>query len=160
MRELLLKKASEEHIKLVKIEPTSLEVHVALANVYVMLTGLYLDFLNAEKQSGDNLKQKYRKMAEKAIEEFKILNDYAPDDPWVHMQLAFSYHDLGMPQDEIKEYEAILQLCPNDYDTLLKLGRLYFQQGYNSKGLQVYEALRCRDGQKAEQLIDFYGECA
>ena len=168
MRELLFLSAADEHIKLVKAEPTSLEVHVALANVYVMLTGLYLEFRDAEKDSGEQwtlserhskmIEEKYRNMAEKAIEEFKILSDYAPEDPWVHMQLAYSYHDLGMPQEEIKEYETILQFCPSDNDTLFKLGVLYFQQGYNSKGLKVYEALKRRDGSKAEQLIEFYGE--
>ena len=61
-------------------------------------------------------------------------------------------------QQEIKEYESILQLCPSDNDTLFKLGVLYFQQGFNSKGLKVYEALKQHDGQKAEQLINFYGE--
>jgi tetratricopeptide (TPR) repeat protein len=168
MRELLFLSAADEHIQLVKMEPTSLEVHVALANVYVMLTGLYLEFRDAEKDSGEQwtlseryskiLEEKYRNMAEKAIEEFKILKDYAPEDPWVHMQLAYSYHDLGMPKEEIREYEAILQLCPGDNDTLFKLGVLYFQQGYNSKGLKVYDALKRRDNSKATQLIEFYGE--
>ena len=155
MRELMFLKAAEEHIKLVKMEPINLEVHVALANIYVMLTALYLEFLRADKkwtfyeQYYSVLEQKHRKMAEKAIEEFKILSDYAPDDPWVHQQLAYSYHDLGMPQEEIKEYETILELCPNDYDTLLKLGTLYFQQGHNSKGLKIYDLLQHRDRQKA-----------
>jgi tetratricopeptide (TPR) repeat protein len=168
MREILFLSAAEEHIKLVKTEPTSLEVHVALANVYVVLTSLYREFREADKnaeghlslseQHSKMLEEKYRNMAEKAIEEFKILSDYAPDDPWVHMQLAYSYHDLGMPLEEIKEYEAILQLCPSDNETLFKLGVLYFQQGFNSKGLKIYEALQRRDGQKAIQLIHFYGE--
>jgi len=167
MRELLLLTSVEEHIKLVKFEPTDLEVHAALANSYVMLSGLYINpnhpemFEDERLLSGEKvrelLKGKFRATAERAIEEFKILNDYAPHDPWVHLQLAYSYHDLGMPEEEIREYEAVLELCPDDKDTLFKLGVLYFQQGQNAKGLQVYDELKSCNYKKAEQLITYYG---
>ena len=102
-------------------------------------------------------KQKFRSIAERAIEEFKILSDYAPEDPWVHAQLAYSYRDLQMPKEEIREYETILQLCPEDKETLFKLGKLYFEQGQNAKGLQVYETLKRSNYKNAENLIHFYG---
>ena len=105
----------------------------------------------------ESFQQKFRKTAEKAIEEFKIMSDYAPHDPWVHAQLAYSYRDLQMPKEEIKEYEAILHLCPDDKETLFKLGKLYFQQGQNAKGLQIYETLKNTHFKKAENLISFYG---
>ena len=95
--------------------------------------------------------------AERAIEEFKILNDYAPEDPWIHAQLAYSYHDLQMPQEEIREYETVLRLKPDDMDTLFRLGVLYFQQGMNAKGLQAYEELKRFHYKKAEALIGYYG---
>lgn len=166
-KELLLTFAIEEHIKVVKCEPTNLEVHAALANAYVMLSSLYADprkyhgydeerWVSPERYS-DSMQEKFRQTAERAIEEFKILNDYAPDDPWVHVQLAYSYHDLQMPDEEIKEYELVLKLRPNDKDTLFKLGMLYFQQGQNAKGLQVYEMLKHTNYKKAESLIKFYG---
>lgn len=62
-----------------------------------------------------------------------------------------------MPKEEIKEYETILHLCPDDKETLFKLGKLYFQQGLNAKGLQIYEALKKSHYKKAEGLIAFYG---
>lgn len=167
MRELLLLTSVEGHIKLVKFEPTDLEVHAALANSYVMLSGLYINTNHQEISEDDRLfpgekvrellKKKFRATAERAIEEFKILNDYAPHDPWVHLQLAYSYHDLGMPEEEIREYEAVLDLCPDDRDALFKLGVLYFQQGQNAKGLQVYEELKGCNYKKSEQLITYYG---
>jgi hypothetical protein len=167
LREHLMLASIEEHITLVKFAPTDLEVHAALANSYVMLSGLYINpniqegneeekFLPGEKVS-ELLKKKFRATAERAIEEFKILNDYAPQDPWVHLQLAYSYHDLGMPEEEILEYETVLNLCPDDKDTLFKLGVLYFQQGKNALGLQVYEELKNCNYKKAEQLITYYG---
>lgn len=167
MKELLLLTSIEEHIKLVKFAPTDLEVHAALANAYVLLSGLYINPHNKEITEQDKivpsekvrelLKKKFLTTAECAIEEFKILNDYAPHDPWVHLQLAYSYHDLGMPLEEIKEYEAVLELCPEDKDALFKLGVLYFEQGYNAKGLQVYEELKGCNYKKAEELILYYG---
>ena len=164
IRESLLIEAIEEHIKLVKCEPTSLDIHAALANAYVILSGLYLKAKHEElaKQNSSfeyeqELDTKFRLTAEKAIEEFKILNDFAPNDPWVHTQLAYSYRDLKMPEEEIAEYEIILKLRPDDVETLFKLGCLYFQQGRNSNGLRVYEKIKNVNFKKAEQLISFYG---
>jgi hypothetical protein len=169
MRELLLLQTVEEHIQLVKYAPTDLEVHAALANAYVILSTLYVKFNDEEKGedlqwglSKDQallLEKKFRATAERAIEEFKILSDFAPNDPWVQTQLAYSYHDLGMPEEEIKAYETILIVCPNDKDTLYKLGVLYFQQGHNAKGLQIYEKLKKSNYKKAELLISHYGDC-
>jgi len=167
MKEMLLMASVEENIKLVKCEPTSLQVHAALANAYVMLSQLYVDPRKAEgyvedqwiapDRYGPVMEGNFRKTAEKAIEEFKILHHYAPQDPWVHAQLAYSYHDLKMPKEEIKEYENILRINPDDKDTLYKLGTLYFQQGMNAQGLRIFEELKRSNPKKAESLIKSYG---
>lgn len=167
MKEMLLEEAVNEHIKFVKSQPTSLEAHAALANAYVMLSGLYINpkkldgydeelWIPAEKYS-EEFEKKFRFTAERAIEEFKILSEYAPDDPWVHSQLAYSYHDLQMPLEEIREYETIQKLVSDDKDNLYKLGALYFQQGMNAKGLRVYEELKKSNYNKADGLIKQYG---
>lgn len=165
MRELLLFSAIEENIKVVKCEPTSIEAHAGLANAYVVLSGLYVNSNKHEEDTGwlsnesltPDLEHKFRSTAERAIEEFKILSDFAPDDPWVHAQLAYSYHDLKMPLEEIKEYEILLNLSPTDTDTMLRLGILYFQQGMNAKGLRIYEELKESAPKNALELIRFYG---
>lgn len=167
IRELMLITSVEENIKLVKCEPTNLEVHASLANAYVMLSGLYIDPRKLEgydderwrpsERDNPQMEEKFRSIAERAIEEFKVLNDYAPNDPWVHAQLAYSYHDLQMPKEEIKEYEIILKLNPGDRDTLYKLGLLYFQQGLNAQGLRIYEELKRSNYKKAESLMENYG---
>lgn len=167
MRELLLKGAVDENIKLVKLEPTSLEAHAALANAYTMLSILHTDPLAQESSESGRwmpkeafsplLEKKFRLTAERAIEEFKIISDFAPDDPWVHAQLAYSYHDLKMPLEEIKEYEILLKLDPEAMDIQFKLGALYFEQGMNAKGLRIYEELKATDMRKAEELIKLYG---
>ena len=103
------------------------------------------------------MEQKFTTCTKRAIEEFKRLNDYHPNDPWVYTQLAYSYHDLQMPHDEIKAYETILDLSPEDTEALYKLGILYFEQGFNAKGLKVYEQMKSHNAQKAESLIRYYG---
>lgn len=167
MKEQMLNEAVEEHIKFVKCRPTSLEAHASLANAYVMLSGLYIDPRKLEGYDDERwiptgkydekFHEKFRFTAERAIEEFKILSEYAPDDPWVHSQLAYSYHDLQMPMEEIAEYETIQKLLPSDKDTMFKLGMLYFQQGMNAKGLRVYEELKKVQYARTESLIKYYG---
>lgn len=166
MKELLMLSAVEENIKLVKCEPTNLEVHAALANTYVLLSGLYANPCKLAQDEGcwipndkfiQTLEEKFRATAERAIEEFKIINDFAPDDPWVHVQLAYSYRDLQMPMEEIREYETILKLNPEDTDALFKLGKLYFEQGLNAQGLRLYEQLKQTEPEQAEELIKCYG---
>lgn len=167
LKELLLQEAVSEHINLVKKEPTNLEAHAALANAYVMLSGLYIDprrmegysderWIPADKYNAE-CNKKFVHIAERAIEEFKILSEYAPDDPWVHSQLAYSYHDMQMPLEEIHEYETIQKLLPGDRDNLYKLGMLYFQQGMNAKGLRIYAELKTGHYSKSENLIEHYG---
>lgn len=165
MRELLLLTSIEEHIQLVRCEPTSLEIHAALANAYVMLSTLYAaplkrkgtgEWIRSDKDD-QYMENKFRITSEKAIEEFKIISDYAPNDPWVHLQLAYSYHDLHMPLEEINAYETILRINPEDREVLFKLGSLYFQQGMNAKGLRIYEELKHYNYKKAETLIKLYG---
>lgn len=164
MQELLLQQAVKENIKLVKCEPTSLEAHANLANAYVVLSTFYA----APQKNPDYawfltgslvkvLQDKFRNAAKCAVEELKILNDFAPNDLWVHAQLAYSYRDLEMPMEEIREYEIMLKLHPEDSNTVFKLGVLYFQQGLNAQGLKMYGQLKFLDTKKASDLITYYG---
>jgi tetratricopeptide (TPR) repeat protein len=148
MKLLLLQAAVEEHLKQIRVTPTDLEVHASLANTYVALSKIY---------RGAQLEEKYRATARLAIEEFSILSNYAPNDPWVHEQLAVGYRDLGMPEEEMREMETLLKLRAQDKEILYLLGSLYFRQGMNAKGLQVYEELKRANFKKAEDLIGSYG---
>lgn len=168
IRERLLKQAVEEHLMLVRAQPTNPDAHAILANAYVMLSGLYLnpnalhgeasDRYHPRQKWNAGMQAKFKATAEKAVEEFKILKEYSPNDPWIYNQLAYSYRDLRMPDEEKAAYEAILSLRPNDSETLYKLGKLYFQQGENARGLKVYEDLKKAHYPKAEELLGIYGE--
>ena len=166
MKELMLFLAINEHIQLIKSEPTDLEAHASLADTYCILSKLYMDpnkFSSSEQMPwvppayySEEMQQKFKTAAERAIEELKILDDYAPNDQWIHAQLAGVYHDLEMPQQEIHEYEKMLKITPSDRQILYRLGILYFQQGYNAKGLRIYEQLKKSKDKKSEDLISYY----
>jgi len=166
MKEFLLLMMIKEHIELVKIAPTDLETHSGLANSYRLLAKHYQDprianpqaehlWISPDYQSAEMLK-KFEKTSWRAIEEYKILDYYAPNEPWVHAQLASIFHDLNLPQEEIKEYEAILSASPQDRDILFRLGILYFEQGLNAQGLKLYEQLKKMHDSKAEELLSYY----
>lgn len=166
LKQLLLSAAAEEHLQQIRATPTDLEVHASLANTYVSLSKLYRDPLSGEchpragktKTLRPELDEKFRKFSRLAIEEFKILSHYAPNDPWVHEQLALGYQDLGMPEEEVREMEELLKLRSQDKEVLFRLGALYFRQGMNAKGLQIYEELKQANFKKAEDLIFSYGK--
>lgn len=162
MRELLLQSSIEQHLHMVRLEPTNLEIHAALANAHLRLAELYASSLKENHRFpfdkyGQELPQKYLTTCEKAIEEFKIVRIYAPNDPWAHVQLAYVYRDLNRPMEEIAEYETLAELNPNDQEVLYKLGSLYFEQGMNAKGLRIYDELRKNNFKKVDTLIQMYG---
>ena len=148
MKEVLFLVSISEHIQLIKETPTNLEAHASLANAYVALARLY------EAQGSPH--EKFKIATQKALQEFKIMDHYSPNDPWVHAQLASCYHDLKLFKEEIHEYEVILKLCPEDKQILFRLGILWFKQGENARGLEIYETLKELHFSKAEELIDFY----
>jgi hypothetical protein len=162
-KQILLHAAIEEHLLQIRATPTDLEVHASLANTYIALSKLFVEpkrasltrIYHKRKESFDD---NFRTASSLAIEEFQILNHYAPNDPWVHEQLAAGYRDLGMPENEIKEVEILLKLRPQDRELLLRLGMLYFEQGSNAKGLRIYEELKQANYMKAKDLMEAYGK--
>lgn len=166
MKEILLQMMIKEHVELVKISPTDLESHSGLASSYRLLAQHYQDprvlspqtehiWVSPEYQA-PMMKKNFENAARRAIEEYKILDYYAPDEPWVHAQLAAIFHDLNLTQEEIQEYEAIIKISPQDREILLRLGILYFQQGLNAQALRLYEQLKKMQDPKAEELLSYY----
>jgi len=166
MKELLLLSSINETVAVVKIRPTNLEAHASLASVYLNLSKIYLDPRKVNPESpllwispeyaSKIMQEKFHSASDRAIEELKILNEYAPNDPWIHAELAQIYHDKELPELEINEYETLLKIRPSDQELLYRLGVLYFEQGHNSQGLKVYEQLKAADEEAAESLIGHY----
>jgi hypothetical protein len=159
LKEKLLLSAIEEHIKQIKSSPTDLELHASLASAYFKLSKLYLEATEkrlVSKNIFKTLDQKYEFCVKSMIEEFKILNDYAPNDPWVHMQLAKSYRALNLKEKEAKENEIILRLSPQNTKILYRLAKLYFELGKTAKALRIYEDLKMKNYRYADSLLESY----
>lgn len=165
LKQLLLTAAIEEHFKQIRVTPTDLEVHASLAGTYVAIAKVFREPIQTATHPRSSRFRKIQESCEEkatfysrlAMEEFKILSHYAANDPWVHEQMALGYKDLGIPEEEIKEVELLLKLRPQDKEILYRLGSLYFSQGLNAKGLQIYEELKRTNYKKAEDLISSYG---
>jgi hypothetical protein len=167
MKELLLLMIIKEKIEMVKLQPTDLKSHAHLADAYLALSRLYMDprklYPNEEllwvspEYSSNEMLEKFRRASLKAIEEYRILDSYAPNDPWVHAQLAGIYRALNLPHEEMREYEAILKTSSADPELFLRLGILYFAHGFSAQALRLYEVLKNNNDSKAEELIAYYG---
>ncbi len=166
MKELWHLQCIQEHLELIKKMPTDPQVHSSLGLFYVALYKLYIDPRKLGKQipyafiieqyQSETMIDKFKHTAKRAIEEFKILDDYTPNNLWVHAQLAAIYHDLELLNEEMAEYEIMRQIAPDDKEILFKLGALYFQQGKNAQGLRLYQELKDADDPQAKVLIQFY----
>ena len=166
LKEMLLLSSIGEHIRLVKKAPADLEAHASLASNYVALATLYQDpqtlmmtdeiVWTPPEYESDEMEGKFHMALERALEEYHIIDEYAPDDPWVHAQRASLYKELDRAEEEQKAYEIILNLDPENEEILLRLGKLYFRKGENAKGLKIYDQLQGIDQQKALVLISHY----
>src|SRR5579862_2533272 len=166
-KETILLSIVRHYVHLVQFKPTDLEIHAGLASAFLSLSKLYMDPRKSAPHDehlwispdyhAQAMQDKFKLSAFRAIEELRILDTYAPNDPWVHSQLAAVYQDLGMIDKEIQEYEAILKLSPKDHDILFRLGILYFSQGRNAQALNLYEKLKSLKESKAEELLSYYG---
>jgi len=163
LKETLFLASIEYYIQQIKLDPINLQSHANLAHCYIMLANHYEEPIKAKfpiwlsSERKQLLLSQKRRSSEYAIEELSILRTLAPNEIWVHDQLAISYRELDMSNEEIKEYETLVHLCPNDASLLLRLGTLYFQKGENAKGLEIYGRLNTVQPILAEALINHYG---
>ncbi len=159
MKELLLQAAIQAHLAEIRSTPTLLELHASLSNTYLSLSQLYMNAKSFQKKKSVllELERRFEVASRLAIQEFQILRDYAPNDPWVYEQLATGYRSLQKKEEEMQELDMLLKLRPHDQEALLRLGTLYFETHRNALGLRIYEELRKLHIKKAEELIRSYG---
>jgi tetratricopeptide (TPR) repeat protein len=166
MKELLLSSEAEQFIALIKKDPINLELHARLAEVYLHLSKLHMPpkKLNPEstllwtspEYHSISMQQKSLSFAQKAIEEFKVLEEYSPDTPWIYANLAEIYRLQDKLEEEISQCEQLIKLSPENIEVLFRLGALYFRKGSNAKGLKVYSTLKHEYPEKANHLISLY----
>ncbi len=166
LKEMLLLSSIQEHIRLIKKHPADLEAHSSLASNYIALATLYQDpkklTLNDNlcwtppEYESEEMQKKFEMALERALEEYHIMDEYAPSDPWVHAQRATLYKELDRAEEEQCEYEQILEFEPENTETLLRLGKLYFRKGENAKGLKIYDQLQHLDTEKSQEILAHY----
>jgi len=159
MQEMLMHVTITHHIELIKQSPTNIEAHTSLANAYIALAKLYSTqkwFWTFTYQKREEMSARHTRALGQAIEELKILDNYTPNDPWVHATLATCYHHLGDSENEIATYETLARLRPDDHEVTFRLGLLYFSSGASASALKIYERLRRFDKRKALELIAHY----
>lgn len=159
-KELFLRAAIDQKVKLVISHPTDQKSHQELASAYMALAEHFqapLEGMNASSKSAVDFWEQFQMFARLAIEELLIVKEYAPNDLWTSTKLAECYLALGMLEQAIVEYELILEENPDDIEALFSLGKLYFKQGLHGKGLKIYEQLKEYTPAKAEELISLYG---
>lgn len=167
LKEMLMLSCIKQHLTLLKYEPTHLEVHGSLANSYLSLSKIYkysrdhelLDNFSLDDLSEES-KIKFKNTIAQAIEEYQIIEDFLPKDPWVLMQLALCYHELEDYDHEIYYFEKILESSDNNYAVMMRLAQLYFSQKKHAKGFKLYKILRENSVEGVELLIEDYIETA
>lgn len=168
LEEICLLEAIDLITRQVRSTPCDIEVHARLANAFIVLQNHFLEPIKAKemmkkpsllllKSQQHLLQEKATQAARLAVEELEIMSSYAPDEIWVHEQLAISYRELNLHQKEMTECERLLALNPDDPQVLLRLGALYFKTGLNGKGLKMYELLKAIDPHLGKELIASYG---
>lgn len=166
LKELFFLLSIKQLVELVKQAPTDLEVHGNLAKTYLDLSKLYvhpeksdssaLKVWISPEYTSIQMKEKFLFYSKKALEEFKILEEFSPNNPWVYAHLAEIYRLQGNLPLEIETYEKLLEASPANEEVLFRLGVLYFQLAYNAKGLKTYETLLQESPEKAKELIEHY----
>lgn len=166
MREVLVLSAIDHYTQLVQKYPTDIELHTHLAGTFIILARLYKEpteraergdiHLTKQSRFAAYLESKELLASDSAIQEYKILQTFAPNDPWVYAQLAVCYRHLSMLDEEISAYEKIMELCPKDNESLFRLGLLYFKSNQHAKALKVYEQLKAIQFSRADELLAHY----
>lgn len=168
LEEVCLLSAIDLFTKQVRSTPCDVHLHARLANAYILLQNHFVEPMKAKKLMAwpslfltSHTKEEYQNKADKAsrlaVTELDITSAFAPDEMWVHEQLAISYHELKMSQKEIEECEKLFQANSEDPHVLLRLGTLYFQSGQNGSGLKMYGLLKEIDPRLGQELISQYG---
>lgn len=168
MKEILLLTSIEAQLEIIKLQPTDPQTHLNLANLYTLTAKLYQDPRHSDPQrehpwvspeyQSPQMQEQLKEMLSRAIEELNIVDAYSPGDVQVHIQLAQLYQSLGLIEKEMAEYEIILQLTPDDIETLFRLGIASFALKKNGKALILYEKLKLLSPMKGEELIAHYGK--
>ncbi|MGR3951775.1 MAG: tetratricopeptide repeat protein [Chlamydia sp.] len=168
LAEFFFHSAKSHYIELIRKSPKNLELHTCLANTYVTLATHMKEILTTKNRLllrgkylsnkfFSNIERKFDLSSLRAIQELSILRSFQPNELWVLDQLAISYRELEMVDEEIEIYNSILALYPDDTNALFRLGLLSFEKGENARGLEIYGELAYLHPVLAQEVIRSFG---
>lgn len=141
-QELALQKAIECFSEQIRLAPCLPAAHFNLALAWIELAnGSKKYFIEGQK---------------KGVEEYLILKGLEPKSPEILNHLAAGWRALGQTEEEIATLEELRELIPEDPDTLLRLGILYFEKRETVKGFKLFEAIKSIDLAKSDELMAYY----
>jgi tetratricopeptide (TPR) repeat protein len=152
-------------LSLIEEHPSDLRIHTEYTNNLLEQINLLqipksyqeLFFPSALKKfNHEDRKRKIKKLYHLAIEELKILNDLAPNDPWTHAKFADCYKGIHDQQNELLFVEKLKSLRPHDKEILYNLAELYFENHQYAKGIHIYDQLKLIDKNLAIKLMHNY----
>ncbi|MDE2699996.1 MAG: tetratricopeptide repeat protein, partial [Gemmatimonadota bacterium] len=149
--------------KAVELEPTSKYTkipHIALARIYKIQEQPekaieHYEALLAFDLEAEQKIQYYRELItlyalelkdyEKSLEYAKKWGELAPEEPEVRDMISDLNRRTGREDEALAEKEKVLELNPDDYETLEELAGMYLESGDNNKAFDAFEKLYQND---------------
>ncbi len=168
--ESLMISSASNRIDVIQDSPLDPKAHAELANSYVSLSQLFQDAKSFRNRYGFYSKIPYPKHAKEvdlkhthyaklAVQELMIVSQFAQDALWVFEQLAMSYRELEMHEEELEAWTQVLKLAPDDIQAYVRTGLLAFQLKLPKIGLEAYSKLKEISPLQACEVISAYKEC-
>ena len=149
--------------KAIELEPAgryTKGAHISLARIYKIQEQPekaieHYEALLAFDLEADNKIQYYRELItlyalelkdyEKALKYAKMWGELAPDEPEVRDMISDLNRRTGREDEALAEKEKVLELNPDDYETLEELAGMYDQRGDDEKAFDAFEKLYQND---------------
>jgi predicted Zn-dependent protease len=164
MKEAIHTEAIKLIIDEVKKDPMNIGLHQKLAAAYILCYQNYQK--PAEQNAFKTFTQKqydspemqtlFEKNARCALEELKLILALDPQHIWAMSSCAQVYRDLKLVTEEMKTYESLSTLIPDNREVIYELGKIYFRLGYMAQGLALYRQLKEQNSPYAAELINHY----
>lgn len=146
-------------------QPKNIRSHTALSESFLHLAALFTPSKEVLQEEfsyvrgiylEDSIVRKKTEVLHLCIEELTILDTLSPMDTWTHLQFSRCYKYLQNPLKQIHHLEILKNIDPLNEEWLQTLGKLYFKNGMQAKGLKIYDTLYSLNKEMATALIKEY----
>ncbi|MFZ4772785.1 MAG: tetratricopeptide repeat protein [Chlamydiia bacterium] len=165
MQELLMYAAIQEHIEKIKKDPLDPQTHFSLAKSYLGMYRLYQSPLQESFSrfwivkriiQTDKRVKRVEASLLLAMEELKIGLSSNPEEPWALLELANCYAELNQKAQELEILKKLYTIATVDEELLLRIGKINFQLGLISEGLEIFSKLKVMNVHLSFELLDSY----